>query len=83
MVMVPQMGEKKGKSGCWGGMRRAAPGPRPGGRLPCPRATRGAFYAPVVGKNAPESALVDRSAILSIQAESTHRKLAVGGETFS
>ncbi len=28
----------------------------PGGRLPCPQATRGAFYAPVVGGNAPKSA---------------------------
>ena len=56
MVMVPQMGEKKGKSGCWRGTKGAAPGPRPGGRLPCPRATRGAFYAPVVGGNAPKSA---------------------------
>ena len=56
VVMVPQMGEKKGKSGCWRGTKGAAPGPRPGGRLPCPRARRGAFYAPVVGGNAPKSA---------------------------
>ena len=63
MVMVPQMGKKSGKSGCWGGTKGAAPGPRRGRGAGCPRATRGAFYAPVVGGNAPESALVDRSAI--------------------
>ena len=60
-----------------GGFRRQRGGHDASGE--CPGATRATFYAPVVGKNAPESALVDRSAILSIQAESTHRKLAVGG----
>ena len=56
MVMVPQMGEKKGKSGCWGGTKGAAPGPRRGRGAECPWATRGTFYAPVVGGGAPESA---------------------------